>query len=800
MMKKLFLTILALSLALASHGADTYATFVSKAGIKSAGECMRIYKDGNKYWMEFPDSLMGRRVILSSFMRSSSGWTSCGTDISAKEVFTLSRTDSLLLLTSPVVMPESAEQTLRESLSRSAIAPVRYAFPIKYRNADSTSVVVEVSKLFDPSNKDAFNPVKVQVDGNAMVNKATPKAEFTHFKELVSYPSSTGVLQGITFKVAPSYDLGGGMLQVVKEEIMSMDSDVATMLTLVPERSVKVRVADPRIGTVNSSRRVFSSGRGVRQEEIITRWDVSDGRKIVVYVDTLFSAAQREAVSRGILVWNRTFEAAGLGSVIEVRPFERGVAVENPLVSKVMADMHSSSGSLTVSVLSDPSNGLVSACSITVPAGIRDYFRMDGLFGISDVDPRWHEYEIPEDAFCEALGARVMQAFARVLGLRANAAGSYAYSPAQLRDPDFTQRHGITASVTDDVLFNTLARPGDRERGVVTVMDQPGAYDYMAIEWIYSRPGSASDKVLADSLLRSAAGDPSFVFLPVTSDSPDPRCCRGDLGNDPFEEYATAVGRLKYISANVPGWYESTVPQNTGFRTVLVEQILRHHCLEHKKLARLVGGLYVQDISTGRKYVPVDRDAQKNALALSVRGLDQLGYIDFNKELQAFSGAYNDFSTLMRINALTQNSMLSRLKWSAAATKLGIADYPVGDLLSDITDEVTCNLRKGSVPEGEEFLVGVWMVRGLMSSLPVYEQSLKEYNHGGLQITAPLPVSEKLYRPVLERACLTELERIEGILKKSLLLARGQYDKDRIRYLLSQMDGIRNTNTQPYQY
>ena len=797
MMKKLLLVIFALAFALVLQGADTYETFISKAGVKSAGTCLRIYKDGDKYWMEFPDSLMGRRVILSSFMRSSSGWTSCGTDISAKEVFTLSRTDSLLLLTSPVVMPESPERSLKESLSRSTIAPVRYAFPIKYRNTDSTAVVVEVSKLFDPSNKDSFNPERVQIDGNAMVNKATPKPEFTHFKELVSYPSSVGVLQGITFKVAPAYDLGDGMLQVVQEEIMSMDGDVATMLTLVPECSVRARVADPRIGTVNSSRNVFSSDKGIKEEEIVSRWDITNGKKIVVYIDTLFSASQREAVSRGILVWNRTFEAAGLGKVIEVRPYERGIIAENPLVSKVMADVHSSSGRLSVSVLSDPASGLVSACSITVPAGIRDYFRMDGLFGISDVDPRWHEYEIPEDAFCEALSARMMQAFAKVLGLRANAAGSYAYSPAQLRDPDFTRRHGITASVTDDVLFNKLARPGDRERGVVTVMDQPGAYDYMAVEWIYSRPDAASDKALADSLIQSKAGNPAFLYLPVTNDSPDPRCYRGDLGNDPFEEYETALERLKYISANVPIWYESTVPHNTGFRTVLVEQILRHHCAEHKKLARMVGGLYVQDMSSGRKYLSVGKDVQKKALALAINGLDKLQYIDSSKELQSFSGAYNDFSTLMRINALTQNAMTNRLKWSAAATKLGIAEYPVADLLSDITDEVTCNLRKGSVPEGEEFLVEVWMARGLMPSLPVYEQNLKEYNHKAAQLYAPLPMSENLYRPLLENACIAEVERLEGILKRSLRAARGEYDKERVRYLLSQLDGMKGTDLQP---
>ena len=77
MKKTLLLIVLALALAPALRGSDdTYESFISKKGIKSAGQSMRIYKDADKYWMEFPDSLMGSRVILSSFLRSSSGWTS----------------------------------------------------------------------------------------------------------------------------------------------------------------------------------------------------------------------------------------------------------------------------------------------------------------------------------------------------------------------------------------------------------------------------------------------------------------------------------------------------------------------------------------------------------------------------------------------------------------------------------------------------------------------------------------------------------------------------------------------------
>ena len=478
-----------------------------------------------------------------------------------------------------------------------------------------------------------------------------------------------------------------------------------------------------------------------------------------------------------------------------MRPFvnDPEFSAGNPLVSKVMADKHCSAASLDVSTITDPFTGEVSACSISVPAGIRGTLRVDGIFGISDVDPRWREYDTPEDAFCEALSARIMQAFARVLGLGANMAGSYAYSPAQLRDPEFTRKYGITASVTDGVLFNTLARPGDKERGVATVVTQPGEYDYMAIEWIYSHPDAVSDRAFADSLIASKAGAPAFLYIPYTTNSPDPRCFRGDLGNDPFEEYDNAMRRLRFIAANATSWYEETAPQNTIFRTFLLEYILNHHISEHAKLARMVGGLYLQELSSGAKFVAVDKEVQKKALVTSIDGMARTDYMDSNKELRAFSGAYNGFAALMRINALNQPKIFARLNWSAAATRLGVTSYCIDELLSDITDEVTRNIRKGYVPDGEDYLVGVWIAMGLQKNIPVYDRNLKEYIHKAEALYAPLPLSEKLYAPVLEQACMVELDRLEGILKKGANAARSQYDKDRIGFLLSQIKGMKNS-------
>ena len=106
-------------------------------------------------------------------------------------------------------------------------------------------------------------------------------------------------------------------------------------------------------------------------------------------------------------------------------------------------------------------------------------------FTIGDVDSRYLSYNLSDDAVCDVIRAQTMKIFGRGLGLGRNCAGSLAYTPEELRSPEFTQKHGITASVLDNVLFNTLARPGDKESGVVTIVDRIGPYDEYAIEWLY---------------------------------------------------------------------------------------------------------------------------------------------------------------------------------------------------------------------------------------------------------------------------------------------------------------------------
>ena len=69
------------------------------------------------------------------------------------------------------------------------------------------------------------------------------------------------------------------------------------------------------------------------------------------------------------------------------------------------------------------------------------------------------------------------------LGFRHNMKASSAYTVEQLRDPEFTKKYGVEASIMDYGRFNYVAQPGDGARLIPII----GPYDEFAVEWGYKR-------------------------------------------------------------------------------------------------------------------------------------------------------------------------------------------------------------------------------------------------------------------------------------------------------------------------
>ena len=736
------------------HTALLALLVAGNAAAQDTTRFIRIFTKGEKIMLEVPDTLLGRRVMLSSVLRKSSDASLAeGTDLSHGSAMRLGKTDSLLLL-------------LRPSDALNGLDAIERALPIKKYSADSSRFTVEADKLFDPDWESVIR-LKGHKYGEYSIFSASRKDKLTALKGTRSYPGSVGVVRELT------YDLKLSSLFGEMNGTYPFTGEIETCLTLLPEHLIKPLKADSRVGTRTVLRREIDSlSGGVRSQAWVARWKLDQGEHIRRYGDTLLAQPWNDAVRDGLLVWNEAFREAGLGDVIEVAPYPAGTFhAGDPLVSTVSLGRGSSlSANLTV----DSETGEILACKLSIPTDFVSAVRRKGMVQISDVDPRYRSYDLPADAVAEALQSRTLSTFGLCLGLSRNLAGSYAYSPSQLRDPDFTRSHGITASVTDDVLFNLLARPGDKERGVTLVSNRLGCYDRYAIRWIYD------DRLDRKAWLESHHGQDEYLYLAQNNAHTDPRGVANDLGNDPFEFYQTQRTRQQWIASQAVSWID--VPGvSSSFKDLFADYVWLEVFNASRVLSFQLGGLYVQDRREGSqepKYTAVPETVQRQALLQILRDWDEFSWLDEQRDLLTLAGANRDVSSFSRSNYWSDMRLAQRLPLVAMSEQVAGSGYTIEKALRDMEAELTRNIRRGgTLRPGEEMLLARYAVT-LCQASPILTARQKEAS--GKELT--LQTVPEVYAVNIEAPCYQALLRLDKIVKKAVQHYSGT-EKGRLAYL-----------------
>lgn len=759
-----------------------YEKFISGRNIVKESGFVTVYRDGDDIWLEIPDSVLGRRIILSTMVRkSSSRDLASGIDVSSNPVYRIEKTDSLVIFTTDPgnFVVSDGDPDIASALEKSKSAPVLYTMPVKYRNADSTAVVVKATDLFDVSDKDVVD-FKGHPYGDATIYSMDIKSSLSRMTGIYSFGRSVGV--GREFSGTLTLASVFGELSEKPEVTV----ETMTLLTILPEKNVQKRKADSRIGTARVSFSSYSSTGEVERDWWAARWDVSDG--IRIYVDTLLPASWISAVKSGIEEWNKAFRAAGRGDVIEVLPYPSSGKFypEDPAVSVVTIG-GSAGQDITATRLVDRPSAEIVSCRINIPMDYVTGVRRASIYAISDVDPRYQQYELPDDAVCEVLKAQMMSIFGKCLGLSANLAGSAAYSPEQLRDPDFTSRNGITSSVTDGVLFNYMTEPGDRERGVVTVVDRLGAYDMYAVEWLYGSFEGDEEQAL-DSLVSSKAGQAEFLYAGSQTGNAlrDPRASAVDLGNDVFAAYDAGMRHVRFVAENADKWLGDDIPQ--PYMDLFIDFLwLRFNSLS-SMLAGYIGGCEINDVREGAvdgKLVPVPASVQKKAIEKYLAGYSDLSWFDRNRNLLFTAGPNRDVTAFSIMNGYNLLGMPKKLSAVSMSYRSAGGDYSPEKFLSDMQNAVLRNLRKGTLAPGEDVLVASYIV-SLISVSDVMKQNYKETTDGGSAAYA-VPSVESVpvaYTDNLDELCYSSLKKARNIIASSRNRFRNDTDRRKIDYLV----------------
>lgn len=197
-------------------------------------------------------------------------------------------------------------------------------------------------------------------------------------------------------------------------------------------------------------------------------------------------------------------------------------------------------------------------------------------------------------------------------------ASSSAYKVDDLRDPEFTKKHGTAPSIMDYARFNYVAQPGDEG---VALMPNIGVYDKYAIAWGY-RPildaeTPEDEKKTLDSWILKHAGDPMYRFGRQQSGGViDPSSQTEDLGDDAMKASAYGIANLKRIVPNLIKWTAEDGKDYSDLGTMYGE-VLGQYNRYMGHVTVNIGGVYeiykTYD-QEGDVYTHVDKAKQKEAL------------------------------------------------------------------------------------------------------------------------------------------------------------------------------------------
>ncbi|MCD7968927.1 MAG: zinc-dependent metalloprotease [Alistipes sp.] len=711
------------------------------------GGAFKIHKIGDKIYLEIPDRLLGREVLLSSYLDRTGDLSMAepGTQAMLPTRYTFEKTDSLVLLRKPShnVHITDGDANISRAMELSAIGATAMSFPIAAVNFDTTAVVFDATKLLF-SNGDLVDMTGRQLSGDFRITSSRPETKFAFIEGIDAFENGVSVSSETGLKLEAT-----GYMGFV---IMDMESTVSLMayLTLLPEEKMAAREADNRIGTGFYPYTGLSADGGTRQGYLAKKVRLEPGderdssglyeplRPIEVYVDTLFSENWFDAIRNGLSSWNAAFEEAGFRDAVRVLPYPEDPRFNaNDPILKIVRMGQGLSTSVTYQTFDDPRSGEIAGFTITVPRDYVQGLRRNAVYTISEADPRYREYFLPDDAVAEALTAEIVRAAAFCFGLGANYAGSYAFSPDQIRDPWFSARYGFTASVTDGIIFNHLARPADRERGIKTVMTGPGIYDRFAVKWLYSHI-PADEKGTLDRWLKEVEGKPGYLYVrPQSTRFPyDPRAFSKDLGNDIFASVDRQMETVKFVFANAHMWLEDDgIP--SGYTSLFPDFAVLKFDEVILSLCAYIGGIYINETSgdSGRpRYEPVPRELQRAALLKILSLFDDLSWLDANPRLMELAGMDKRVSQYVE-SYWPVRYIMQRLTGRYGAMALSVASsedhYTQKQALDDLSGYIFKDITAGREITTTRMAMAGGFIDQLIGSVEVLRSNFEANNSSG---------------------------------------------------------------------
>ncbi len=581
-------------------------------------------KDGDKYFYEIPDSLLGREMLMVSRIAKTADGIGYGGERLGNQVLRWERKNDNILLRR-VSFANTASDTLPiyEAVRSSNFEPIIMSFSISALNEDSTGTVIDVTNLF----KTDVPALGLQQNRRTSFQVRRLDASRTFIEGVKSFPRNIEARHIVTYEAGnpPSNSSTG-----------SISLEVNHSMILMPDVVMQPRKMDQRVGYFSVTQRDY--GQDVhRAEQIsnITRWKLVPKDKeaykrgelvepvepIIFYIDRATPERYRDWLIKGVDDWQVAFEAAGFKNAIfgkmaptpEEDPEFSPEDIRYSMIRYFASPIPNAYGPH----VHDPRSGQIVTSSIGWYHNVASLLRNWYFIQTAAANEEARKVNFDDDVMGELIRFVSAHEVGHTLGLPHNFGSSHATPVDSLRSPTYTAEHGTAPSIMDYARFNYVAQPGD---GVENFLPRVGEYDKWSVKWGYTWMGDMSVEEQRRTLnewIVERADDPHYFYGRQTSSKIDPRSQNEDLTDDAIRASEYGLANLQVITDNLIDWIAED-GEDFSQLSELYSNVVGQWSRYMGHVASNIAGVY-EDHKTfdqnGAVYTPVEAALQKQSMA-----------------------------------------------------------------------------------------------------------------------------------------------------------------------------------------
>ncbi len=613
-----------------------------------------IHKVKGKLYFEFPDSLLGREMLLGSTITeisdNYSGIVGSKSGDPRHILFTRSGENiQLRQINSDVTVDSDPSGDLTEAIRKNTLAPIIYNFKIEAYNRDSSASVFDVTTLFAGDDKE-MSPFS----DYGVYARYTPTRTFQKDRSFIREFKSFS--DNVMIRSTLSYDFTVRRGKTTLIENKPLTAVMTRSLVLLDKIPYRPRRVDSRMAVFPTGKYLFSTERqkvGVIYYANRWRLEPSDSaafargekvtpvKPIVFYIDSDFPAQWKPYIFEAVLQWNEPFERIGFKNAVEARPYPTDDPEFDPdnikysCIRYAPIAIENAMGPSWV----DPRSGEILNASVYVYHDVIKLLNNWLFVQTAQTDERVRKVNIPEEVMGDGLRYVISHEVGHCLGYMHNMSASSVIPVDSLRSPSFTRQHGTTTSIMDYARFNYVAQPGDRERGVKLTPPRFGTYDYFAVKWLYTPVYGAKtieeEYEITSKWITNAIEDPVYRYGKQQLISTiDPKSQTEDLGDDAIQASEYGIANLKYILRHMNQWLADE-DKDYSHRAEIYDAIIMQYFRYIGHVYANVGGIYLNEKLEGdpvKAYESVPAEKQRRAIRFLLAQLRDMDWLD-NAEL-----------------------------------------------------------------------------------------------------------------------------------------------------------------------